>query len=221
MKGEVHRTLLNNEIEILRRLSNTHNVIRCHDILPMKHQTCIVTEHCEGGDLAKIIKTKKLIPEVEATGILKQIINGYKGIWKEGVVHRDLKPANIFFTDGRVKIADFGFAIKSADLKKSSTYNVGSPVYMPLEALNDNNYSSKSDVWAIGVIFYEMLTGKTPWRAKTETDLKRQIKAVSIKSVIPAHVSRNATEFLCRSLSLNPSMRMTPDEMISYFEEGM
>lgn len=64
---------------------------------------------------------------------------------------------------------------------------------MPLEALNDNIYSFKSDVWAIGVIFYEMLTGKTPWRAKTEADLKRQIRAVSIKSVIPAHISRLAT----------------------------
>lgn len=84
-----------------------------------------------------------------------------------GIVHRDLKPANIFFNEGKVKIADFGFAIKNADLKKASNYNVGSPVYMPLEALNDNLYSSKSDIWAIGVIFFEMLTGHTPWKAKT------------------------------------------------------
>ena len=60
---------------------------------------------------------------------------------------------------------------------------------MPLEALNENLYSFKSDVWAIGVIFYEMLTGKTPWRAKTYSDLKRQIKNNHIKTLIPSHLS--------------------------------
>lgn len=70
--------------------------------------------------------------------------------------------------NSEVKIADFGFAMKASESKKYSSYNVGSPIYMPPEALNDNRYSFKSDIWAIGVIFYELLTGKTPWRAKTE-----------------------------------------------------
>lgn len=84
-----------------------------------------------------------------------------------GIIHRDLKPANIFLKNDIIKIADFGFAMKHTDSKKYSSYNVGSPVYMPPEALNENKYSFKSDIWALGVIFYEMLTGKTPWRAKT------------------------------------------------------
>lgn len=152
-----------------------------------------MTELCDGGDLAKMIKTRKTLPEREALEILKEIINGYRGINRFGIVHRDLKPANIFFSEGKVKIADFGFAIQNADLRKNSNYNVGSPIYMPLEALNDNHYSSKSDIWAIGVIFYEMLTGRTPWKAKTEADLKRQIKAISIKNLIPAHISRTSS----------------------------
>lgn len=88
---------------------------------------------------------------------------------------------------------------------------MGSPVYMPLEALNDNLYSSKSDIWAIGVIFFEMLTGHTPWKAKTETDLKRQIKAISIKSLIPGHISRTSSDFLLKSLQPNSSLRMSSD----------
>lgn len=56
---------------------------------------------------------------------------------------------------------------------------------MPYEALNDNIYSFKSDIWAIGVIFFEMLTGRTPWRAKTESDLKRMLKSNSIKTLLP------------------------------------
>lgn len=65
-----------------------------------------------------------------------------------------------------------------------------------------------------------MLTGNTPWRAKTETDLKRQIKAISIKSLIPAGVSKASTDFLIRALQVNPNLRMTPEEMISYFDDA-
>ena len=98
---------------------------------------------------------------------MNQILNGYVKMQSKGIIHRDLKPANIFMRDGEIKIADFGFAMKTADCKKYSSYNVGSPVYMPPQALNQNKYSYKSDIWALGVIFYQMLTGKTPWRAKT------------------------------------------------------
>ena len=64
--------------------------------------------------------------------------------------------------------------MKSIDGKKYCSYNVGSPIYMPPEALNENKYSFKSDIWALGVIFYEMLTGKTPWKAKTEKETKEE-----------------------------------------------
>lgn len=98
---------------------------------------------------------------------MNQVINGYNQVNMRSVIHRDLKPANIFLKQGEVKIADFGFAMKQSDCRRYSSYNVGSPVYMPPEALNENKYSFKSDIWALGVIYYEMLTGKTPWRAKT------------------------------------------------------
>lgn len=63
-----------------------------------------------------------------------------------------------------------------------------------------------------------MLTGHTPWRAKTEADLKRQIKAISIKSLIPAHVSRNSSDFLLKALQVNPTLRMAPEEMVNFFD---
>jgi serine/threonine protein kinase len=61
-------------------------------------------------------------------------------------------------------------------------------------------YSFKSDIWAIGVIFYEMLTGKTPWRAKTESDLKRQIKNNPIKNLLPSNISALSCDFLKKAL---------------------
>lgn len=86
--------------------------------------------------------------------------------------------------------------MKSSDSKKYSSYNVGSPIYMPPEALNDNKYSFKSDVWAIGVIYYELLTGRTPWKAKTEKELGKQLLSVPITKLLPQNLSITSTEFL-------------------------
>ena len=71
------------------------------------------------------------MPESDAVDMLKQIVDGYSNIFSQNIIHRDLKPANILLKDNKVKIADFGFAMKSADSKKFSSYNVGSPIYMP------------------------------------------------------------------------------------------
>ena len=71
------------------------------------------------------------MPEKEALTYLKQIVDGYAEISMNRIIHRDLKPANILLKDNKIKIADFGFAIKSLDAKKYSSYNVGSPIYMP------------------------------------------------------------------------------------------
>lgn len=106
--------------------------------------------------------------EQQAIIYMKQIVAGYLEIHKKGIIHRDLKPANIFIKDKLLKIADFGFAVKAEDARKSNKYNIGSPLYMPPESLLYNQYSFKSDIWALGIIFYEMLTGSAPWSAKTE-----------------------------------------------------
>jgi serine/threonine-protein kinase ULK/ATG1 len=90
---------------------------------------------------------------------MQQIVAGYLNFAKKNIIHRDLKPANILMCDGQLKIADFGFAIKVCDAAKSNKYNVGSPLYMAPESLRRNEYTLKTDIWSLGIIFYEMLTG--------------------------------------------------------------
>lgn len=88
----------------------------------------------------------------------------------KGYIHRDLKPQNIFLKDANgitIKIADFGFAVDLKDSKLMSA-NVGSPLYMPYEALTDMKFSIKSDIFALGSIWYELLTGQTPFQASSE-----------------------------------------------------
>jgi serine/threonine-protein kinase ULK/ATG1 len=79
---------------------------------------------------------------------------------------------------------------------------------MPPEALISNKYSHKSDIWAIGVIFFEMLTGNTPWTGRTETELKTKIKTVPIKNILPANISKASTVFLIKALDTDHRKRM-------------
>jgi serine/threonine protein kinase len=195
----------------LNSLKNSENILEVYDIYNTKNNTYIITELCDGGDLSKFISNKKPMAEAEAMSIMNQIINGYNNMQTRGIIHRDLKPANIFLKNGEVKIADFGFAMKQADCRKYSSYNVGSPVYMPPEALSENKYSFKSDIWALGVIYYELLTGKTPWRAKTEKELARLLSSVPIKKLLPPSINHSSEVFLKRSLTIDVNERMSPE----------
>lgn len=96
-----------------------------------KNNLYIVTEFCEGKDIGKLLRNRKILPESEAQSILKQVINGYKELNSIGIIHRDLKLSNLFVKKGKIKIADFGFAISENKCNNIFGYNVGSPYYMP------------------------------------------------------------------------------------------
>ena len=115
-----------------------------------------------------MIKRKRFKDE-EAFEVVKQIACGVCVLIKEKIVHRDLKPANILIHDGTYKIADFGFA-KYVDNFGSQMLKscVGSPIYMAPQVLERTPYTTKCDIWSIGVIFYEMLFSSPPWKARDE-----------------------------------------------------
>lgn len=126
----------------------------------------IVTEYCEDGDLRNFIKRKRRVGEVEALKILRDIMNGFKYLCSHEIIHRDLKPANILVHNGRCKISDFGFA-KNLEFGENTILRsvVGTPLYMSPQILSKQSYTNKSDLWSVGLIFYEMIYGQTPWPA--------------------------------------------------------
>lgn len=103
-------------------------------------------------------------------------MQGFKQLVNHGYIHRDIKPANILVKNDIKKVADFGFATK-ADIKgvKLMKEKVGTPLYMAPQILNNLPYTAKSDIWSIGMMFYEMIFGKTPWPARDELSLIRNI----------------------------------------------
>lgn len=102
-----------------------------------------------------MIKKRKKIPEEEAFAIVAQILSGFTQLVEEKIIHRDLKPANILINNGVYKIADFGFARYVDNFGTQMLKSlVGSPIYMAPQILERNDYTTKCDIWSIGVIFY-------------------------------------------------------------------
>lgn len=109
------------------------------------------------------------------------------------IIHRDLKPANILIKDGVCKISDFGFA---KNTKKNTFLRsiVGTPLYMSPQLLKGTRYTSKADLWSIGLIYYEMLHGCTPWLANNEVQLLNAIYAR--KPVCGRNISELSRDFI-------------------------
>lgn len=83
-------------------IKNKPNLLDVHKICSDKNKTYIITDFCEGGDLGKLIKSKKKLIETEAVKIIREVIRGYESLYTLGIVHRDLKPANIFFRNSHL-----------------------------------------------------------------------------------------------------------------------
>lgn len=106
----------------------------------------------------------------EAIKIMKDVVNGYCEMREHYLIHRDIKPANILINyRGEAKLADLGFCTHDDDIIEDKYVNVGSPLYMAPEVLKGNHYGEKADVWAIGLVFLEMMIANLPWKDCKET----------------------------------------------------
>eukprot|EP01127_Copromyxa_protea_P007215 TRINITY_DN1712_c0_g1_i1.p1 TRINITY_DN1712_c0_g1~~TRINITY_DN1712_c0_g1_i1.p1 ORF type:complete len:1024 (-),score=180.60 TRINITY_DN1712_c0_g1_i1:283-3117(-) len=160
----------------------------------------LVLEFCAGGDLKEFLDKQpgKKLDEDTARGFMCQLASGLRSLHESGVVHRDLKPHNILLSANSptadIKIADFGFA---CEVRAQMQSILGSPLYMAPEVLHGKVYSSKSDLWSVGCIFYEMLTGRTPFSyVRTMDELKRTTADARPVLTMPIHVSKYCLEIL-------------------------
>ncbi len=149
------------------------NVVTVYDCFDWRGDRYIAQEFVNGGDLAQVIaRAAPLEPRVAAE-IALQIISGVEAIHKRGIVHRDLKPANVLISRlGEVKITDFGIALDAAGGPALTEvgHAVGTPPYMSPEQLRGERPDPRSDLFAWGVLVYEMLAGHLPFDTGTEEE---------------------------------------------------
>jgi len=160
----------NNEVRIARQVSHP-NVCRVYDIGEVEGLAYISMEYVDGEDLHSLLRRIGRLPSDKALEITRKLCAGLAAAHDKGVLHRDLKPSNIMI-DGRghVLITDFGLAGVMGSIEGAEVRN-GTPAYMAPEQLSGKEVSAQSDIYALGVVLYEMFTGKPPYVARTREEL--------------------------------------------------
>ena len=170
----------------------------------------LVMEYVSGPTLEKILSERGALPEREAVDIAIQVAAALAEAHRRGVVHRDIKPLNILVRpDGTVKVADFGIARaqSGATLVNTGTI-VGSAHYVSPEQARGGYVDEKTDVYSLGIVLYEMLTGRTPFQGDTAVAvaLKHLQEEVPAPSAV-ANVSRRLEAVVLRALEKDPARR--------------
>lgn len=162
---------------------NHSNIIQIYDIGEEFGRLYIAMEYVDGGTLSKILKTASLSLE-QKIKIAIQIADGLQHAHEHNIIHRDIKPDNILMThDGVVKIADFGlvrpFNYTEPALTQANIA-LGTPLYMSPEQITSHNITPSSDIYSLGVVLYEMLTGQLPFHQTEQSILLHNILSIAI-----------------------------------------
>ncbi|XP_008061593.2 serine/threonine-protein kinase ULK1, partial [Carlito syrichta] len=219
------QTLLGKEIKILKELKH-ENIVALYDFQEMANSVYLVMEYCNGGDLADYLHTMRTLSEDTIRLFLQQIAGAMRLLHSKGIIHRDLKPQNILLSNPggrranpnniRVKIADFGFARYLQSNMMAATL-CGSPMYMAPEVIMSQHYDGKADLWSIGTIVYQCLTGKAPFQASSPQDLRLFYeKNKTLVPTIPRETSAPLRQLLLALLQRNHRERMDFDEFFRH-----
>jgi len=156
---------------------NHPNIVTVYDIGKTDTECYMAMEYIEGAELRTLLLPGKPMPVPRALSIAAQVAEGLAYAHERGVVHRDIKPANIMVPEtGAVKITDFGIArMRSSNVQTQTGMMMGSPKYMSPEQVIGKRADHRTDIFSLGVILYEMLTGSTPFTGESVNAVMYQI----------------------------------------------
>ena len=143
------------------------NVVKLYNTINKNNNTYLILEYCDEGDLTKYIESKVTIYDSK---FFNQILRGLKYLYQNNILHRDIKPQNILISDKNIKISDFGLAKSFEKYELINTF-CGSPLYMAPEIIKNRKYTLKSDIWSLGVVFFELISKVHPYNCESKDEL--------------------------------------------------
>ncbi|CDW77080.1 protein kinase domain containing protein [Stylonychia lemnae] len=216
MSDQYRRDSLKKEIEILKKLDHP-NIIKLYDSIDTGIKVNLIMEYVQGRSLYSFLRKKGgvmlRIDEKQAKLIFKQVAGAVAYLHEEKIVHRDLKLENILIDDqNRIKIIDFGFSVRS---DKKLQFTCGTPHYMAPElAMKKDHYGQPTDIWAMGVMLFIMLTGRLPFYGDFEDDLYRRISTGKFKFPNDCKLSSQASNLIKKMLKVEPSKRIKAEKIL-------
>lgn len=197
------------EAKALARITHP-NIVQVYDFIECEGRLWIVLEFVDGGDLAAHLRSGGRLSTGEAVKITIRAARGLAYAHSQGVIHRDLKPANILLTsEMEPKISDFGIAKLTQSSRITQIGSVlGSPPYMSPEQCSGGSVDTRTDIYALGITLYELITGQVPFDGDTSSVLARHIVEQPMRpaDVIPG-ISQNLEDVVLGMLAKNPDQR--------------
>jgi serine/threonine-protein kinase len=158
------------EVSVARQISHRH-VCRVYDVAEFQGEHFISMEFVRGEELSSLLKRIGRVPPDKAVDVARQLCAGLAAVHERGVLHRDLKPANIMLDEhGEVRITDFGIAALAVEDPREMS---GTPAYMSPEQLDGRELTARSDIYSLGLVLYELFTGKKAFEAASLPELLR------------------------------------------------
>ncbi|MBW1913614.1 MAG: CHASE2 domain-containing protein [Deltaproteobacteria bacterium] len=199
------------EAEIAGRLSHP-SIITIHDVGDDNDLTYMAMEFLEGTSLEKFIVKENLLPFRQALNLISKIAEALYFAHKQNVIHRDIKPANIMLlNDGSIKVMDFGIAKAVSSSRTKTGVILGTPNYMSPEQIMGQKVSFKSDIFSLGVLFFQIITGELPFQGSNLSGLLykiTQVKHPSPRKYNPK-IPKVCEQIIDKAMAKNPENRFT------------
>ncbi|KAJ3410443.1 Map microtubule affinity-regulating kinase [Chytridiales sp. JEL 0842] len=199
------------EVQLLMRLDHP-NIISLYQVMETEDECYVIMEYASGGELIEYIAARNYLTEKEARKFFRQIVSAMDHCHLANVVHRDLKLENLLLNDDRnILISDFGLGRTfNPDAEEYMKTFCGTPNYAAVELISGIPYNGvKSDIWAMGVVLYVMMTGKPPFSGENISALYSKIKNVDYKC--PDYFSKDLRNLLGKMLRKDPKSRIDMD----------
>ena len=190
---------------------NHPNIVEMYDVGEDDGNYFIVMEYVNGKTLKNLIKKRGVLSLSETIDIMLQLTSGIACAHDRYIIHRDIKPQNVMILeDGRVKITDFGIAValNSAELTQTNSV-MGSVHYLPPEQANGSGATVKSDIYSLGILMYELLTGKLPFKGENAVEIAIKQMKDKIPNIIEQNpnVTQSVENIVLKACAKNPQNR--------------